>query len=195
MPVLKNPKHELFAQAVAKGISGPDAYIGAGYDVAPNVASPCASRLLTNAKIQARLAEIQQRGADKAVKAVALSREWVLTRLMKHADVCLGDIKIKAVRAVKSRLKDETGGFTDVVATTEIEITERDAAAANRALELLGREHGMFVEHKEIGKPGDFDNLTDDELERQYSDIASEVGISHANGKGIAAAKKPRSLH
>jgi hypothetical protein len=35
---------------------------------------------------------------------------------------------------------------------------------ANRALELLGKEQGMFVERKEVGKPGDFEALTDDEL-------------------------------
>lgn len=35
-----------------------------------------------------------------------------------------------------------------------------DSAGANKALNLLGLEMGMFVERKETGKPGDFDGLT-----------------------------------
>lgn len=34
----------------------------------------------------------------------------------------------------------------------------------NRALELLGNELGMFINRKEVGKPGDFAGMTDDEL-------------------------------
>jgi hypothetical protein len=35
---------------------------------------------------------------------------------------------------------------------------------ANRALELLGRELDLITEKKEVGKPGDFDHMTDEEL-------------------------------
>jgi hypothetical protein len=36
-------------------------------------------------------------------------------------------------------------------------------SVANRALELIGEELGMFIDRKEVGKPGDF---ADDELSR-----------------------------
>lgn len=195
MPILKNPRHERFCHSISKGISGPDAYIAAGYNVSPAVASACASRLLTDAKIQLRLEELQGRAADRAVKSAALSREWVLSRLMKHADVCLGDEKITAVRAVKSRVKDESGGFQDVVATVEITITERDATAANRALELLGREHGMFVERKEVGKPGDFDNLSDDDLRSRLYNLTGRTRRGGTDRPRIEPEEEPQSLH
>ena len=46
---------------------------------------------------------------------------------------------------------------------------------ANRALELLGKEQGMFVDRKEIGKPGAFDALDDEELERAIELLHAEV--------------------
>ena len=36
---------------------------------------------------------------------------------------------------------------------------------ANKALALLGEEIGMFVDRKELGKPGEFSRMSDEELE------------------------------
>lgn len=57
MPALSNPKHERFAQELSKGKSQAEAYAEAGY--APS--EPNASRLTRNDKVQARVAEIQNR--------------------------------------------------------------------------------------------------------------------------------------
>ena len=38
---------------------------------------------------------------------------------------------------------------------------------ANRALELLGKQQGMFIDRHEVGQPNEFENWTDEEL-RQY---------------------------
>ena len=46
----------------------------------------------------------------------------------------------------------------------ELETHQPDASAANRVLELLGREVNLFTEKKEVGKPGEFDHISDDEL-------------------------------
>jgi phage terminase small subunit len=39
-----------------------------------------------------------------------------------------------------------------------------NGAVANRALELLGREIGMFIERHEMGTAGDFARMSDEEL-------------------------------
>jgi len=75
MPILKNPKHERFAQELAKGKSASDAYVAAGYK--PKRQN--ASRLMTKDDIQIRVAEIQKRGADRAEITV----ENVLRELAK----------------------------------------------------------------------------------------------------------------
>lgn len=59
MPPLKNQRHELFAQGLAKGLSAAEAYKSAGY----KGDRTAASRLSSNINVQARVAELQQRAA------------------------------------------------------------------------------------------------------------------------------------
>lgn len=66
MPVLDNPKHEAFAQALAKGNTATDAYVQAGYK--PN--QPNAARLISNDMVKARVAELQSKAAERAVLTV-----------------------------------------------------------------------------------------------------------------------------
>jgi phage terminase small subunit len=61
MPVLPNPRHEAFAQALAKGKSAAEAYTDAGY----NPSRSAASRLSTNVNVESRVAELQGRVAKK----------------------------------------------------------------------------------------------------------------------------------
>jgi hypothetical protein len=63
MPVLKNPKHEHFAQALAKGMTQEAAYIAAGYR--PNKSA--ASRLAENVNLCERVAELQQAVAERSI--------------------------------------------------------------------------------------------------------------------------------
>lgn len=66
MPVLKNARHELFAQELAKGTTADKAYVLAGY----KQDRPHASRLATDGNIQARVAEIIGRGAERAAVTI-----------------------------------------------------------------------------------------------------------------------------
>ncbi len=61
MPILKNPRHEKFAQNIAKGMSAAEAYKKAGYK--PNDGS--AGRLHRKAQVKGRVAELQNRAAEK----------------------------------------------------------------------------------------------------------------------------------
>lgn len=67
MPVLKNARHEAFAQALAKGETASDAYVAAGYKESRSAAS----RLSTNVNIERRVSELQNRAAEKAEWTVA----------------------------------------------------------------------------------------------------------------------------
>jgi phage terminase small subunit len=62
MPVLKNARHEQFAQALAKGKAQAKAYAAAGYKPSEHHAS----RLASNGKVAARVREILAKVADKA---------------------------------------------------------------------------------------------------------------------------------
>lgn len=71
MAVLANNKHELFAQAVAKGENATAAYQGAGYAARGNSAEASASRLLSDVKVQLRVTELQELSAIQVQLTVA----------------------------------------------------------------------------------------------------------------------------
>jgi hypothetical protein len=50
-----------------------------------------------------------------------------------------------------------------------------NGAVANRALELLGKELGMFIDRKEVGSPGEFERMTDEELLEEVHRQAVEL--------------------
>ena len=62
MPVLKNARHERFAQELAKGKTATEAYTAAGY----TGDRTAASRLSTNVNVSARITEIQSKTVKKA---------------------------------------------------------------------------------------------------------------------------------
>jgi hypothetical protein len=65
MPILKNTRHERFAQNKAKGMSIGPAYTAAGYKAKGHSAEVNGARLLKNAEVKNRIAELQNRAAEK----------------------------------------------------------------------------------------------------------------------------------
>ena len=59
-----------------------------------------------------------------------------------------------------------------------------DSAGANKALNLLGLELGMYVERKETGKPGEFEGLTIANKRERLLGIATQMGLLHTGHDG-----------
>jgi len=78
MAKLKNTKYEIFAQAVAKGMSQKDAAIKAGYS--PKTAIQRGSQLFTMLNIQCRINELLEKAADNTIMSV-IERKRKLTEL------------------------------------------------------------------------------------------------------------------
>jgi hypothetical protein len=74
MPVLKNSRHELFCQNLAKGMTQDRAYAEAGFK--PNRHN--ATRLNTNETIRNRVAELLTRNVTKQDEAIAITTESLL---------------------------------------------------------------------------------------------------------------------
>ena len=69
-------RQEAFCTSLAKGLPASRAYVNAGYDARNNAAEANASRLLRNAKVATRLAELQRQAAHKAaVTAKSIAAE------------------------------------------------------------------------------------------------------------------------
>lgn len=91
MPVLKDPKHEAFAQNVAKGLSQQDAYIKAGY----KGDRTAASRLSSNVNVSQRVAELTEKLADKAIASISFEAKDLFARMENLIQKCMeaGDYK------------------------------------------------------------------------------------------------------
>lgn len=125
------PKQEKFAAEYFATGNASEAYRKV-YDVKKASAETIRKRaqeLLKNGAIAGRIEELRSKVADKAI----VTRGWVIEQLRFNAEVALGHRKVR-----KSVKRNDT--------VVDIEVTDRDAAAANASLKLLGQlpEVGLF---------------------------------------------------
>ena len=136
MPVLANPRHEIFVQSIVKGVNPREAYKSAGYDVKSEAsADVSASRLLSSDKIKTRIAEIQSRSAEKVEVSVAsLINEAELVRVAAmecgQLSAAIAAIKEKGVLSGKRIEKQETGKPGDFSRMNDDELREFVASRA-----------------------------------------------------------------
>ena len=123
MPALSNPRHERFAQELAKGKSALEAHEEAGYT--PNRGN--ASTLANDQSILKRVAELQERGAIKAeVTAASLIEEAEQVRAAAleagRFSAAIAAIREKGVLAGVRDEKRESTHKTDPKAMTDDEL-------------------------------------------------------------------------
>lgn len=116
--------------------------------------------MLSDAKVSAVVAEKQAAVAQK----VGITQEWVLTRLKENAD------RAMQAEPVVDREGNRTGEY------------RYEGSVANRALELIGKHHGMFVERVDV-RTTDLSGYSESQLLRLRNgeDLASVTG---AAGRG-----------
>lgn len=129
MPILDNPRHEKYAQELAKGASQGDAYVAAGY--ARNDSH--ASRLARNGKVAARVAELQAAGAEKAEIDIAR----VLSELAKIGFANMADY---------IRVSGDGDPFVDLQQLT------RDQAAAIASVVVEDFKDGRGEDARDVRK-------------------------------------------
>lgn len=139
MPPLDNPRHERFAQELAKGKSASEAYVEAGYK--ENQARSAASRLLsTNVSIGQRVAQIQARASDRVEVTLSslmaeLEEARELAISLDQPSAAVSAIKEKAILAGIRVEKSERKNVNDARELTdnELEAAIADAAAREAA--------------------------------------------------------------
>src|SRR4249919_345051 len=137
MSILKNIKYELMAQGLAEGKSQEKAYIEAGFS--PKAARANAATLIKrNRSILTRRDELLSQ------------REALQTRAM-----------VDAAKTAQITLESHLSKLAEI---RDLAIAAEDYSAANTAETNRGKVMGYYVERKEVGRPGDFSNLSDEEL-------------------------------
>ena len=116
--------------------------------------------LSASAELLKEREHIHAEGTAKAIEKMALTQEWVLTRLMENAERALQHV------AVLDKERKPTGEY------------RYDGNVANRALELLGKQQGLFIDRHEVGQPNEFANWTNEELEAFIKSGTKPLGIA-----------------
>ena len=83
---------------------------------------------------------------------------------MKHPEIKAQIDKLKKKAEGKAILSAK-GTLAQI--TTEALNMKNPSSSRIRALELLAKYHGLLIERQEIGKPGEFDKLSDEQVEAE----------------------------
>jgi phage terminase small subunit len=129
-----NERQRTFARLLFEGHKATEAYKLAGYKGEPHSIDSCASRLAKNVDIMQHLASLQGKLDAASVKAVVgfkVTKQWVIDKLVDNVNRAMQIVPVLNAEG------EETGVFT------------WQGHIANKALELLGTELGMFVERSE----------------------------------------------
>lgn len=118
MPPLSNAKHEAFVQELAKGRTQAEAYAKAGYK--PSEQHAC--RLASSGKVQARLAEMQEKVAVRTEITVATITAN-LARISQKAEGLIEASGLSVARAAQMDIAKLNGLVIDksLNATTTLE--------------------------------------------------------------------------
>ena len=167
------PKQEAFCLEYLKCGNASEAYRKT-YDTkgSEKTINEKASRLLNGGKIRARLELLQRAVTDAAMQSAAVDKDWVMRRLKIVAERCLQARPVLDRKGAPVFTKLENGKLVPAFVF--------DAAGANRALELLGKEIGMFIEKKEAGKPGEFGDkaMEEKELRERIKERSVKLGLA-----------------
>lgn len=145
MPILKNQKHERFAQLIATGVSATEAYTKV-YRKKGKVAGSAGGRLLKNVGIQQRLSELQQKAETKAVLTLAEKREFLRRVVMTP----VGEVDQDSDLCQEYTKRFEAGGETN----PDFEVVKIKTPCKLKALELDAKLAGEFKEKVEVSVDG-----------------------------------------
>ncbi len=127
MTALSNPRHERFAQELAKGKSQTEAYVAAGY----RESRSAAARLASDVNICARVAEIAERVAIRTEVSVAGLTE----RLLRIADTA-----------------EKTGILLDEGSGQAIQSSSKHLGVARAALMDAAKLNGLVVDQSKVAQ-------------------------------------------
>lgn len=149
MPVLKMIRQERYAQARSRGLTQIKSYYEAGYNgETDKTAHEAAVRLEKTTAVRARIDELLEAQHEDAIE-----REEKRKDLVAYDDA-MGKVEIlQGLRTVFNLAIQQS-----VHQTKDGELVDGDPVnlgAANRALELMGKQEGMFADTKIIKREGD----------------------------------------
>ena len=166
MPQLTNPQHEAACQARAAGGDVAASYRAGGFGGNPG----SATKFFQRDAIRARVMEIQdeafksqRRATEVATKKAGLEESWIIERVKYAIEIALRG------EPILNEDGNPTGKFG-----------KRNVKAAIDGLRLASDFKGMRLTRHEVGGPGDFARMTDEELDASLAETARALGFPEA---------------
>lgn len=147
MPALDNPKHERFAQLVAKGETPTNAYVKAGYSESGAHAS--ANRLLQKATVCDRVAELKPDIQERAIQATGIDKAAVMEGLAENVALARQAGQIAAANQAYSLIGKELGMFVDRADITTRTVKELLESASEE--DLKAARVAILARRKDAG--------------------------------------------
>lgn len=187
MPVLKNARHERFAQELARGKTASDAYVEAGFRPSRHNASRLqhAEHIVQRRdEILAAREAVEARGLERAIERTAITKERVLTELAKIGFANMADYMRAGADGdpyldFSAITRDQAAALIEVTVEDFKDGRGEDARDVRRvkfkladkkgALVDIGRELGMFIDRKQID--GNL-KITDERIDTLRSSVA-----------------------
>jgi phage terminase small subunit len=146
----------------------------------------------------------EDRSFERSIERLAITKESILGELAKIAFANMQDY-MKVGEDGQPSLNFKDLNRAQAAALAEITVEEfKDGRSDKRevrrvkfklankldALELLGKHLGLFIERHEIGGPGDFARMTDDELHQALVGQAEALGLPEDAIAGLLTYRK-----
>lgn len=169
------------ASGLAAGKTQMQAYRDAGFT---GKAVQSAADVAARPELKTRVNEIiatqhrqEIRSSERAIEKAAIDKAWVVSRAQYIVEF--------GIRG--QPIMDDQGKATGRYAV------KPNLGAATASLELLARMGGFLVEKVEIGGPGDFARMADEELNNELLEIGMRIGLPKAELLKIAGPMKEKT--
>lgn len=162
---LKRPQQEALAQGIFAGKTQIQAYMDAGFK---GKSTAAATKATQHADVQVRIAELvrerhdaQRQVNDRMLEQESITKHYLVSRLKFLADSSIRGTKVTY---------DKQGNAT-------YQRTAQDGTVAHSCLRTLAQMGGHLVDRVEVGQPGDFARLSNEELEKELILVGESIGL------------------
>ena len=156
------PKQQRFVEEYLIDLNATKAAVRAGY-AQPNKQGP---RMLVNVGIAAAI----RKAMDERSERTGIDQDWVLNNLRSITERCMQVEPVTDSKGDPVLVENAAGGIVPAFTF--------NSTGANRALELIGKHLGMFVERKEhTGKDGgpiQYENIDVEEARKRAAEQFAE---------------------
>jgi phage terminase small subunit len=163
------------------------------------------SKLLKHPKIVPYIAASEakvERAIERAVERYAVSRERNVAELARMAYASMKDytrlVGSERVIDLSEATDDQLAALQEITVddylvgrgkdARQVRRTKIKLADKQRAIDRLNKMFGWNIDRSEVGRPGEFANLTDEQLDEKIMEYLVELGMSERQARALVKA-------